>query len=217
MQGLIAYPFIMGGLSSYLTRAFEFTRQFMFKWTVNWRFVGEETFLSKPFSYGLLATHAMILYTFIVGRWTRPSLWTLPEMIHYLFDPPPKPEQNRIARRVTPDFILTSILSAMVIGCLCARSLHYQFFVYIAWSTPYLLWKSGMPVTLIYGICAAQEWAWNVYPSTNISSGVVVGCLAVTVFSIWIGTSPYLEQRRQPQTPLQPPEEKGQASHEHVE
>ncbi|CAK1358619.1 unnamed protein product [Cercospora beticola] len=217
VQGLIAYPFIMGGLSSYLTRAFEFTRQFMFKWTVNWRFVGEETFLSKPFSYGLLATHAMILYTFIVGRWTRPSLWTLPEMIHYLFDPPPKPEQNRIARRVTPDFILTSILSAMVIGCLCARSLHYQFFVYIAWSTPYLLWKSGMPVTLIYAICAAQEWAWNVYPSTNISSGVVVGCLAITVFSIWIGTSPYLEQRRQQQKPSQPPKEQGKASHEHVE
>ncbi|KAM3424067.1 Dol-P-Man:Man(5)GlcNAc(2)-PP-Dol alpha-1,3-mannosyltransferase [Cercospora zeina] len=221
VQGLIAYPFIMGGLWSYLTRAFEFTRQFMFKWTVNWWFVGERIFLSRPFSYGLLATHAMILYTFIVGRWTWPSLWSLPEMINYLMEPPPKSEQERISRRVTPDFVLTSVLSAMVIGCLCARSLHYQFFVYIAWSTPYLLWRSGMPVTLIYGICAAQEWAWNVYPSTNVSSGVVVGCLAVTVFGIWIGTSPYLERRpqqqQQQQTPPQPPPQQSEAAREHVE
>lgn len=102
--------------------------------------------------------------------------------------------------------MLTSILSAVVIGCLCARSLHYQFFVYIAWSTPFLLWRSGMHPVLLYGLCFAQEWAWNVYPSTNVSSMVVVGCLAITVGSIWFGTRPHLEKPR-----------KHEAEHEHAE
>lgn len=41
---------------------------------------------------------------------------------------------------------------------------------------------------IIYAIWAAQEWAWNVYPSTKISSMVVVGCLSVQVVGIWWGT-----------------------------
>lgn len=175
-----------------MTRAFEFSRVFMYKWTVNWRFVGEETFLSKPFSYALIGTHLTLLYTFGVGRWLQPAGWTAQEAISNFFSPPSKEEQARIARKVTPEFMLTSILSAVLIGCLCARSLHYQFYVYIVWSTPFLLWRSGMHPVLIYATCMAQEWAWNVYPSTDASSMVVVACLAVTIGSVWIGTGPYL-------------------------
>lgn len=175
----------------------------MFKWTVNWRFVGEETFLSKSFSYSLLGLHVLLLGVFGLSRWLKLSL---PEAINHLLHPPSRIQQDRIARRVTPDFVLTSILSAVIIGCLCARSLHYQFFVYIAWSTPFLLWKSGMHPVLIYGVCMAQEWAWNVYPSTNASSMVVVGCMAATVGSIWLGTRPHLEKLKQQK-----------AGHEHAE
>ncbi|KAF2165917.1 glycosyltransferase family 58 protein [Zasmidium cellare ATCC 36951] len=196
VQTLIASPFIIGGLKSYVTRAFELSRTFMFKWTVNWRFVGEERFLGRPFSLLLIAVHLSLLYTFGAGRWLAPSGWSVPDAFDKLIEPPPKEEQARIARRVTPNFILTAVLSSMIIGCLCARSLHYQFFVYIAWSTPFLLWKSSMHPVLIYAICMAQEWAWNVYPSTNASSLVVVSCLATTVGSVWIGTSPYLAAKK---------------------
>lgn len=178
----------------------------MFKWTVNWRFVGEERFLSKGFSIGLISAHIVLLYFFGVGRWLKPSKATLPEAINQLISPPSKEIRDRISRRVNPDFVLSTILSALLIGCLCARSLHYQFFVYIAWSSPFLLWRSGIHPVLIYAICIAQEWAWNVYPSTDASSMVVVGCLAVTVGSIWIGTSPYLTGG-----------EKADARHEHIE
>lgn len=184
---------------SYITRAFEFTRQFMFKWTVNWRFVGEETFLSRSFSYCLLGAHVALLALFGCTRWLEPSGLSPLQAINHLLHPPPQAQQDRIARRVTPDFVLTTMLSAMLIGCLCARSLHYQFFVYIAWSTPYLLWRSGMHPVLIYGLCMAQEWAWNVYPSTDASSMVVVGCLAVTVGSIWVGTRPQPAKQQQQQ------------------
>lgn len=83
---------------------------------------------------------------------------------------------------------MTAILSSLVSGILCARSLHYQFYAYLAWSTPFLLWRSGLHPIPIYAVWAAQEWAWNVYPSTNESSMVVVGCLAVQVVGVWWGT-----------------------------
>lgn len=71
---------------------------------------------------------------------------------------------------------------------LCARSLHYQFYAYIAWSTPFLLWKSGIHPVHIYIVWAAQEWSWNVYPSTPVSSLVVVLCLLIQVVGAWWGT-----------------------------
>jgi alpha-1,3-mannosyltransferase len=71
---------------------------------------------------------------------------------------------------------------------LCARSLHYQFYAYIAWATPFLLWRAGFHPIVQYALWAAQEWAWNVYPSTPASSATVVGVLAVTVAGVWWGT-----------------------------
>lgn len=41
---------------------------------------------------------------------------------------------------------------------------------------------------VIYCVWAVQEWAWNVYPSTNTSSSVVVACLAMQVLGVWWGS-----------------------------
>lgn len=187
IQILLGYPFLANHPRSYLHRAFELSRQFLFKWTVNWRFLGEDTFLSRPFSIALLAIHALLLLIFLSTKWLQPTGVTLPGALKGLIAPPPEVSQMKIARRVTPAFVLTSILCSMVIGCLCARSLHYQFFVYIAWSTPFLLWQSSIHPILIYVVWAAQEWAWNVYPSTNASSAVVVVCLGIAVCASWFG------------------------------
>ena len=83
---------------------------------------------------------------------------------------------------------MTTLLTATIIGMLCARSLHYQFYAYIAWATPFLLWRAGFHPVVQYALWAAQEWAWNVYPSTPASSATVVGVLAVTVAGVWWGT-----------------------------
>ena len=112
----------------------------------------------------------------------------MPDFVKTLFRPLPPLVQQQLSLNITPDFVMTTVLSSMMIGLLCARSLHYQFYAYIAWSSPFLLWKSGLHPILIYLVWAAQEWAWNVYPSTNISSMVVVGCLAIQVFGVWWGT-----------------------------
>ncbi|KAK6404484.1 dolichyl-P-Man:Man(5)GlcNAc(2)-PP-dolichol alpha-1,3-mannosyltransferase [Oleoguttula sp. CCFEE 5521] len=185
VQAMLGYEFIVEDVYSYFGRAFELSRQFFFKWTVNWRFVGEETFLSRNFSLGLLAAHGGLLVTFLGTRWLKPARITLSGLEWMLLEPPRGAAQAKIARSVTPDFVFSVVASAMLIGCLCARSLHYQFFAYIAWLTPYVLWRSGLHPVAVYAVWAAQEWAWNVYPSTDTSSVVVVGCLAASVLASW--------------------------------
>lgn len=183
-QILLGYAFLAVDARSYLSRAFEFSRQFMFKWTVNWRFVGEENFLSSWFSTSLLVAHAVLLLAFLKGKWLHTSL---SNAIKDLMSPPSERYQAEVARGVTPSFILTTVLSSIIIGCLCARSLHYQFYSYIAWSTPFLLWRSGLHPVLVVATWTAQEWAWNVYPSTDTSSMTVIECLMIQVLAVWLG------------------------------
>lgn len=185
LQVAYGYPFRKRALS-YVPRAFELTRQFLYKWTVNWRFVPEDTFLSKPFALGLLAAHIALLCWFAKTRWIKPSRRQPREFLRMIRDEPR--DMDQIARRITPNYILTTMLSATAIGMLCARSLHYQFYAYLAWATPFLLWKAGFPPVVQYALWAAQEWAWNVYPSTPASSATVVAVLGVTVVGVWWGT-----------------------------
>ena len=188
-QMLIAYPFLRANRKGYVSRAFQLTRQFLFKWTVNWRFVGEESFLSNRFSLSLVAAHLSLLTLFVTTLWIRPSGLSIPQLARRIVKPLPKKFEQLISIRVDPGFIQTTLLSSLAIGMLCARSLHYQFYAYIAWATPWLLWRASLHPILIYGIWAVQEWAWNVYPSTNSSSMVVVGCLAIQVIGVWLGDS----------------------------
>jgi alpha-1,3-mannosyltransferase len=185
---LLSLPFTLHNAQSYLSRAFEFTRQFLFKWTVNWRFVGEETFLSKSFSLTLLAAHISLLILFTTTRWLKPSQQSIPSIVASILKPPTPAAQAKISARVTPGFILVTMLSANAIGMLCARSLHYQFYSWIVWATPALLWRAGYHPLLQYAFWGAQEYAWNVFPSTEFSSMVVVQMLAVTVVGVWYGT-----------------------------
>ncbi|KAK0636828.1 glycosyltransferase family 58 protein [Bombardia bombarda] len=198
-QLLIAIPFLTENPWGYLSRAFEFSRQFFFKWTVNWRFVGEETFLSRHFSLALLGLHVLVLVAFITTRWLKPTRKPIATMIMAILSGQPpltEQEQRAVSRDITPRYILATILSANVVGLLFARSLHYQFYSYLAWSTPFLLWRSGAHPVVQFVLWGAQEWAWNVFPSTPSSSGVVVAVLAATVALVWFGAHDDWEPRR---------------------
>ncbi|KAK4100779.1 glycosyltransferase family 58 protein [Parathielavia hyrcaniae] len=199
VQVLVAVPFLAHNPWGYLGRAFELSRQFLFKWTVNWRFVGEDVFLSRGFALALLGLHVVVLAGFVAGRWLKPARKPLTQIVAPSLSgksPFTQQEQRAISRDVTPRFIMTTVLSANAIGLLFARSLHYQFYAYLAWSTPFLLWRSGLHPVLQYALWAVQEWAWNVYPSTRLSSGVVVGVLAATVALVWTGARDEWEPRR---------------------
>ncbi|KAL1998642.1 hypothetical protein VTN02DRAFT_5813 [Thermoascus thermophilus] len=178
IQVLLAAPFLRENPVGYVSRAFELTRQFLFKWTVNWRFVGEQVFLSKTFSLSLLAVHVSLLGLFVTMRWVKPSGSNLVNLVGKVMSG----RQPTVA--LSNAFVTTTMLTSLVIGLLCARSLHYQFFAYLAWATPFLLWRSGFHPVLIYALWAAQEWAWNIFPSTSQSSIIVVLSLAVQVFGV---------------------------------
>jgi alpha-1,3-mannosyltransferase len=55
--------------NEYVSRAFEFSRAFEYKWTVNWRFVSHETFGTKSFARALLVAHVVGLLLFAHKKW----------------------------------------------------------------------------------------------------------------------------------------------------
>lgn len=162
----------------------------MFKWTVNWRFIGEELFLSKGFSLALLTVHLSLIGLFLTTYWLKPaSSNPLSYVRDFLHE-----RQRPVA--LSKSYIMTVMLTSLAIGLLCARSLHYQFFAYLSWATPFLLWRAGLHPVLLYAAWALQEWAWNVYPSTNASSIVVVLSLAVQVFGVLLNGANAFDNKR---------------------
>ncbi|KAL4785552.1 glycosyltransferase [Aspergillus varians] len=180
IQVMLAIPFLQTNPNGYLERAFEFGRQFMFKWTVNWRFIPEKIFLSKGFWSGLIALHLLILIVFGITTFLKPSGTDLPNFVVKFLT------RRHRGIALHPSFIMAVLLTSLAIGLLCARSIHYQFFAYLSWATPFLLWRAGYHPILVYALWLLQEWAWNVYPSTNLSSTVVVLLLCAQVFGVLV-------------------------------
>jgi alpha-1,3-mannosyltransferase len=70
-QLLLSLPFTLHDPSAYLRNAFQFSRAFLYQWTVNWRFIPEPIFLSKALSRSLILVHLDILYHF-ANKWAKP-------------------------------------------------------------------------------------------------------------------------------------------------
>lgn len=194
LQVALAAPFLwsdgLGHATSYLSRAFQFSRVFMHEWTVNWRGVPEDIFLSPVFSAVLLAGHICTILFFTATRWGRPTgtplarlfKLTVASTLGALF---PTGEDVECVD-VTQDYIVTTLYSCNLIGIVWSRSLHYQFYAWFAWSIPSLLSKTGLNVPMQVVLWVLQEWAWNVYPSTPASSAVVVLVPSIVLIRVWM-------------------------------
>ncbi|RXN05311.1 dol-P-Man:Man(5) c(2)-PP-Dol alpha-1,3-mannosyltransferase [Labeo rohita] len=77
-QLVLGLPFLLVNPVGYVSRAFDLGRQFLFKWTVNWRFLPEDVFLCRYFHLALLLAHITTLLLFALKRWKSRSL-------HYQF------------------------------------------------------------------------------------------------------------------------------------
>ncbi|KAK9476046.1 ALG3 protein-domain-containing protein [Lipomyces japonicus] len=190
VQIIVAYPFTSKFFVSYVTRAFEFHRIFNYKWTVNWKFLNEEVFLAPEFAQTLLFLQGNVLLFFIFTRWIKPSNMSIVGIIQTILFPMRRPAaiQHAIESKLTAEYLLKTLYTCNLIGVLFARSLHYQFYAWFAWSTPYLLSVTNLHPLAQLVIWIAQEWSWNVFPSTVISSAVGVICNATVVIGIWFGT-----------------------------
>jgi len=84
---IIAYPFLFSHPRSYLAGAFNLSRQFLYKWTVNWRFLPQYIFLSKEFAYGLLLCHLALLAAFALRKWTTSDGGPVKVLLRAIFRP----------------------------------------------------------------------------------------------------------------------------------
>jgi len=182
-QVLIALPFLLQHWRSYLRYAFDLSRVFLYKWTVNWRFIDERTFLSPQWAKALLIGHISTLVAFGLARWCKSdgSVW---KVLGRGFRRPTLPAG---LAPVTADQIATVLFTSNLIGIVFARSLHYQFYSWYAQQLPLLAWRTRYPVVIKLVLIFGIEYAWNVFPSTPLSSGVLLAGNILLMMGIWFG------------------------------
>jgi alpha-1,3-mannosyltransferase len=71
IQVLFASPFLAEDSWSYVKGAFDLGRVFLYRWTVNWRFIDEPMFLSQTFALSLLVGHFSVLVAFGLFKWCK--------------------------------------------------------------------------------------------------------------------------------------------------
>ncbi|KAL1745653.1 glycosyltransferase family 58 protein [Schizophyllum fasciatum] len=193
VQISLGLPFLMDHPRAYLGSAFDLSRIFLYKWTVNWRFISEETFLSPRFAKILLVGHVSVLIAFGLFRWCRAD-GGVARVLGRGFRRPGLP-----AGLAPVDSIPTALLlfTSNLIGITFARSLHYQFYAWYAQQVPFMAWKSRLPLGLKIAVIVGIEYAWNVFPSTTTSSAVLLCAHGCILAGVWFasGDSPALSRR----------------------
>lgn len=69
LQLAIGAPFLLTHPGPYMAKAFEMSRVFFHAWTVNWKMLPEDVFVSQRVATGLLLAHAGALICFGAYRW----------------------------------------------------------------------------------------------------------------------------------------------------
>jgi alpha-1,3-mannosyltransferase len=186
LQLALGAPFLATHPASYLSRAFELTRVFFFKWSVNWAFLPESVFLSKPFALLLLATHLTSLAAFAHWRWTSDD-GGLPGAVAGWWA---SGRGKRARAALAPAHVARAVAAGNFIGIACARSLHYQFYAWYAHTLPLLLWGTRLPVVAKLGLWAVVEAAWNIFPPTPAASLSLLAAHGVLLAALFLAPAP---------------------------
>lgn len=185
LQVALAAPFLRANATGYLGRAFELSRAFEHRWSVNWSMLSPADFGSRPFALSLLACHLAMLVAFAHFRWCARD-GGLPRMLaQALRGPLPRATAEVHAREV-----VGAALTCNFIGVACARSLHYQFYLYYFHALPVLLWRARLgrgwrADAARLALWLGMEAAYNVYPPTTASSTLLQLCHAAILLALW--------------------------------
>ncbi|KAL8548626.1 hypothetical protein ACS0TY_007785 [Phlomoides rotata] len=203
VQVLLGLPFIISYPAEYISRAFNLGRVFIHFWSVNFKFVPEQLFVSKGFALFLLAAHLMLLAVFAHYRWCsheggiflllRAKLTQMKLRFSNLSSSPPgKLSRHKSDSRILrAEHIATTMFVGNFIGIVCARSLHYQFYSWYFYSLPYLLWRTPFPTWLRLILFVAVEFCWNVFPSNAYSSILLLGAHLTILGGLWMAPPEY--------------------------
>lgn len=199
IQIILGWPFLSTFPVSYIKKAFEFDRVFFYKWTVNWKFLPEEIFISKSWALVLLSCHLGTL-ALLARKWwntslvqrghTRTTEWTC--------------WTNNNGLRLNAEYVIYTMFVSNFIGIAFARTLHYQFYSWYFHSLPMMHWiatnlnASSSKVThlsLIISIISifGVEYAFNVYPATETSSILLQFCHALLLLKVCWSNIPIIE------------------------
>lgn len=189
LQLVLALPFLISNPVAYIMGAFNVGRVFMYKWTVNWRFLPEEIFVDRGFHVALLGLHVLLLALFVpewitylksYARLRQVQEDLFPKQKEKVTDKPSKkknrPPQVDVNMNITSRLMLLPLFTANLIGITCARSLHYQFYVWYYHTLPYLVWSCPFTIPLRLSLLGVLELCWNTYPSTDMSSAGIHFC-----------------------------------------
>ncbi|XP_024010760.1 dol-P-Man:Man(5)GlcNAc(2)-PP-Dol alpha-1,3-mannosyltransferase isoform X2 [Eutrema salsugineum] len=190
VQIFVGLPFLITYPVSYIANAFDLGRVFIHFWSVNFKFVPEKVFVSKEFAICLLIAHLCLLAAFANSKWCKQEggiigfmrskrfFLTLPSSLSF--------NDFSTAEILTKEHIVTTMFVGNFIGIVCARSMHYQFYSWYFYSLPFLLWRTSFPTWLRLILFFGIELCWNVYPSTPVSSALLL-CLHLTVlWGLWL-------------------------------
>lgn len=188
IQIILALPFLTTFPVQYIQRSFDLGRVFMYKWTVNFKFLSEETFVSKELSIGLLILTLIGMIAFAY-KWV--SEYNVILQQHQSRNGAPQSKKrgtkvvcdgsmcvlvplsdsdsdNSQLQQLSPHFIISTIFTSNLIGIALARSLHYQFYCWYFHSLPYLTW-------------CVWCWSWSHGSTASNRWGGIVSCIETVV------------------------------------
>ncbi|KAL4155117.1 hypothetical protein PRNP1_007231 [Phytophthora ramorum] len=180
IQIALGYPFLKHNWWSYMNKAFELSRVFTYKWTVNWRFIDEDTFVSGGFAILLLLGHLFFMVLFLDKHFN--IIGTLRAVLmkpFAIYEPFP----------IQSEIVVTSLFVINFAGIVFSRTLHYQFYSWYYPTLPYLLWCSDLPLLLKMAALLNNEYAFNTFPSTTMSS------LMLQLTNLFLLMTLYLNQK----------------------
>jgi len=186
VQAVMGAPYLATNATEYLRRAFDFSRDFEYVWSVNWQMLPEDVFHSPAFHRSLLAAHAGSLLTLGWRRWglrdILPScLGIRPSTVH-----------------LTPTGAVFVAVECVFVGLVFARSLHYQFYVTYYWTLPLLVvsatqhrWLPQWATVLLrLALVGAIEWSFLAYPTRASASTVLAAAHSVLFVSMFTSSLP---------------------------
>ncbi|WWC70002.1 uncharacterized protein I206_103946 [Kwoniella pini CBS 10737] len=192
IQVLLPLPYFLSSsylAKSYFSSAFDFSRQFLYEWTVNWRFIDEKLFLSRERAVLLLAGHLGLIVLFAAFKWSPVYGGTLTVLKNGLS----KWSKPAIGYELLPSYHIPLVLfTSNLIGITFARSLHYQFQSWYFHQLPFLLYSGGAWGNLPLGVMiwCMIEYAWEITPATPISSAMLlVGHIIMLCGLVFHGSS----------------------------
>lgn len=208
VQVLVGLPFLLSYPIAYISGAFNLGRVFIHFWSVNFKFVPEEVFVSKQFASCLLIVHLLLLVVFAHYRWCKHEGGLLQILRSRVAATKQRSvfsrsfleqfnNQNSSSQLLNQEHVATTLFVGNFIGVVCARSLHYQFYSWYFYSLPLLLWKTPFPTILRLILFVGIEACWNIFPS-NLYSSCLLFCIhLVILWGIWTAPCeyPYLDRK----------------------